>query len=106
MNKEKSTFIYTAELFEFNVIFFDLTNVLATFQKLMDEIVDEINWCLKSNYLDDLIIESLLFEEYIDNFFQIFECFNQYSFSTKLSKCNFFKKKASIFRIQGICREY
>jgi hypothetical protein len=58
----------------------------------MDEIVDGVDWHLGSDYLDDLMIGLLLFEEHIDNFFQIFEHLSQYSFSTKLSKCNFFRK--------------
>jgi hypothetical protein len=80
--------------------------VPATFQRLMDKVVDGVDWHLKSDYLDDLMIGLLLFEEHIDNFSQIFERFSQYSFSAKLSKCNFFKKKASVFRTQGIYREH
>jgi hypothetical protein len=39
------------------------------------------------------MIELLSFEKYISNLSQIFGCFEQYGLSTKLSKCNFFKKK-------------
>jgi hypothetical protein len=65
------------ELFEFNIMPSDLTNVPATFQRLIDEIVDRINWKLRSNYLDDFMIGLLSFEEHIDNFSQVFECLSQ-----------------------------
>jgi hypothetical protein len=55
MNKKKFAFICIAELFEFNIMPFDLTNAPATFQRLMDEVIDGVNWCLGSNYLDDLM---------------------------------------------------
>jgi hypothetical protein len=36
-NKRKLAYIYCAELFEFNVIPFELMNILAIFQRIIDK---------------------------------------------------------------------
>jgi hypothetical protein len=90
-NKEKTNFICAINLFEFNVLLFGLNNAPVYFNK-MDEIVEEINWQVGSNYLNDLIIELLNFKNHINYLKQIFQRLSLFGFSTKLSKYYFFKQ--------------
>jgi reverse transcriptase-like protein len=58
-DKWKATFKTSEGLFEPTVMFFSLTNLLATFQTMMDDIFrDEIAQGWLKIYMDDLIIAS------------------------------------------------
>ena len=57
-DREKTAFISTIGLYEFNVMPFGLSNSPATFQRMMDEVCDELDWRVGSDYIDDIIIGS------------------------------------------------
>jgi hypothetical protein len=92
-DKEKTAFICAMGLFEFNVMPFGLSNAPATFQRMMDEVVADMDWRVGSDYLDDLLVGSLSFEEHLRDLEKVFQRLSQYGLSAKLSKCRFFKTK-------------
>jgi hypothetical protein len=90
-NKEKSAFICCAELFEFNMMLFGLINALATFQKMMDEIIEELGLQAKRNYMNDIIIESEIFKEHLEDLERIFIQLKKVKLRIKPNKCHFLK---------------
>ena len=92
-DKEKTAFTCAMGLFEFNVMPFGLCNAPATFQRLMDEVIADMDWRVGSDYIDDLIIGSLTFEEHCGDLIKVLERLSLYGLTVKLSKCHFFKQK-------------
>lgn len=90
-DKEKTAFVCSAGLFEFNVMPFGLTNAPATFQRMMDEVIADMDWRVGSDYIDDLIVGSLTFEEHLSNLASLFKRLTEYGLTVKLSKCSFGK---------------
>ena len=71
---------------------FGLTNVPATFQRLMESCLGELhlNWCII--HLDDIIVFSRTPEEHIHRLKADFEELKAAGLKLKPSKCDFFKK--------------
>ena len=70
---------------------FGLTNVLATFQHLMESCLGEMHlkWCII--YLDDIIMFSKTPEEHIERLRGVSEKLSAAGLRLKPSKCEFFK---------------
>jgi hypothetical protein len=64
-DKPKTAFITIYGLFEFNVMPFGLTNAPSTFQRAMDELLQEWKWKFCLVYIDDVIIYSKNEEEHL-----------------------------------------
>jgi hypothetical protein len=94
-DKEKTAFISPAGLYEFNVMPFGLTNAPRTFQRMMDEVVGELDSNIGKDYLDDVITGSKSFMEHLKDLKRLFDQLRKYGLSIKLSKCKFFKKELS-----------
>ena len=71
---------------------FGLTNVPATFQRLMENCLGDLhlNWCII--YLDDVIIFSRTPEEHLEQLDAVFTKIGKAGLKLKPSKCEFFKK--------------
>ena len=72
---------------------FGLTNAPATFQRLMESCLAELNlsWCII--YLDDIIVFSQTPEEYLVRLQAIFDKLKAAGLKLKPSKCELFKKQ-------------
>ncbi len=92
-DKEKTAFISHKGLFEFNVMPFGLCNATATFQRMMDEVVEDIDWEVGSDYVDDLMNATSTFEEHLVTLQKIFDRLNKFGLTMKLEKCKFCKTK-------------
>lgn len=92
-DKEKTAFICSLGLFEFNVMPFGLCNAPATFQRMMDEVLSGLKDVVGRDYIDDLIIGSKGFEEHLEHLTKIFNRLREYKLKIKLNKCLFAKKK-------------
>ena len=77
---------------------FGLTNVPATFQRLMESCLGELhlNWCII--YLDDIIVFSQTPEEHVHRLRAVFSKLRAASLKLKPSKCDFFKKEIKYLR--------
>ena len=64
-DKEKTTFTTRSGHWQFRVMPFGLCNAPATFQRLMDLVLDEYKFEFVLVYLDDIIIYSNTFEDHI-----------------------------------------
>ena len=69
---------------------FGLCNAPATFQRLMQNCLGELNLMYCLIYLDDMIVFSKTEEEHLCCLCVVFECFQEHILNLKPSKCEFF----------------
>ena len=82
-------------LFKFNRMPFGLCNAPATFQRLMERCMGEMNLRDCLIYLDDIIIFSSNFEEHLEKLQAVFQRLSNNNLKLKASKCEFFKSHVS-----------
>ena len=72
---------------------FGLCNVLATFQRLMQNCLHELYLIYCLIYLDDIIMFLQTTEEHLHRLHLVFDQFWEYNLKLKLSKCSLFKEE-------------
>lgn len=71
-DKKKMTFINKFGTYEFNVMPFGLCNALATFQRLMDEVLHEFKDKFMVVYLDDITVYLETFNDHVRHLTEVF----------------------------------
>mgnify|MGYP003389980841 FL=1 len=86
-DKEKTSFICHKGSFQFRTMPFGLCNAGATFQRLMDVVLNGISLqgCLA--YLDDVVVFSRTLDEHLEKLRQVFERLQIAGLKLKPSKC-------------------
>ena len=74
---------------------FGLCNAPATFQRLMERCMGDINLRDYLIYLDNIIIFSSTFEDHLDRLQAVFERLQEHNLKLKPSKCELFKEHVS-----------
>ena len=87
----KTAFATHSGLFQFKVMPFGLCNAPATFERLMDQVLQGLRWSRCLVYLDDIISFGTTFEDALDNFTLIFERLRTYALQLKSTKCHLFQ---------------
>ena len=77
--------------YECNRMAFGLTNAPATFQRLMERTMGELNLRECLIFLDDILIFSENFEDHLERLEAVFSRLKQQGLKLKPSKCEFFK---------------
>ena len=72
---------------------FVLCNVPATFQRLMQNTLGELNLTYCVIFLDDMIVFWHTEEEHLEHLRAVFECFRKFNLKLKPSKCLFFQSE-------------
>ena len=90
-DREKTAFSTPRGHFEFNVMRFGLTNATATFRRLMDCVLAGLTETQCLIYIDDIIVFSRSFPEYLQRLRNIFKALRGAGLKLKLSKCHFAK---------------
>ncbi|GBB96358.1 hypothetical protein RclHR1_27350003 [Rhizophagus clarus] len=88
-DKEKTAFICSKGLYEYNVMPFGLKNAPGTFQRLMDEILSEYIGEFVVVYIDDIMIYSKSFEEHMEHLEKVLRKLKEKNIILKLKKCKF-----------------
>ena len=88
-HKQYTTFVCPYGQFYFNVMPFGLTNAPATFQRMMDRILNELREDFCEVYLDDILIYSETFEQHLIHIEKIIQRLNKYGLKLKHKKCHF-----------------
>ena len=70
---------------------FGLCNAPATFERLMDQVLQGLRWSHCLVYLDDIISFGTTFEDALDNLTLIFERLRTYGLQLKSTKCHLFQ---------------
>ena len=95
-DKAKTAFqVGNLGFYECNRMPFGLCNAPATFQRLMERAMGDINLRDCLIYLDDIIIFSDTFEAHLDRLEAVFQRLHTYNLKLKASKCEFFKKEVT-----------
>ena len=88
-------------LFQFKVMPFGLCNAPATFERLMDRVLQGLRWSRCLVYLDDIISFGTTFDDALDNLTLLFERLRSYGLQLKSTKCHLFQTSVPFF---GTCR--
>lgn len=93
-DKKKTAFtVGPLGFYECNRMAFGLTNAPATFQRLMEHCMGDLNFSECIVYIDDIIVFSRTFEEHIERLGDVFSRLQEFGLKLKLSKCSFFQNK-------------
>ena len=95
----KTAFATHSGLFQFRVMPFGLCNAPATFERLMDQVLQGLRWSRCLVYLDDIISFGTTFGDALDNLTSIFERLRMYC--AKVDQVPFVPGVSSFF---GPCR--
>ena len=105
-DKPKTAFMTRKGLFQFRVMPFGLSNVPATFQRLMDHVLRGLQWEKCLVYLDDIIIFGKTFDETLGNLRCVMKRLKTAGLKLKASKCQWFWKSVKylghIFSAEGV----
>lgn len=91
-DREKSAFATCYGLYEFCVMPFGLCNAPATFQRLMENVLNGLQWKTCLVYLDDVIVYSKTFDEHLDRLREVFERLQAAGLKLKPKKCQLFQR--------------
>ena len=80
-------------MYEFLRMPYRLCNAPATFQRLMQNCLGELNLTYALMYLDDVIVYSHTEEDHLCQLQAIFERFQEHGLKLKPSKCSFLRKQ-------------
>ena len=95
-DKSKTAFsVDNLGFYECNRMAFGLTNAPATFQRLMERCMGELNLKECLIFLDDILVFSQNFEEHLERLEAVFSRLKQHGLKLKPSKCEFFKTKVT-----------
>ena len=95
-DKHKTAFtIGNLGFYECNRMAFGLTNAPATFQRLMERCMGEMNLKECLIFLDDILVFSSTFEEHLERLEAVFSRLKQHGLKLKPSKCEFFKNRVT-----------
>ena len=80
-------------VYEFFRMPYGLCNAPATFQRLMQNCLGELNLTYALVYLDDMIVYLKMEEDHLRRLQAVFECFHEHGLKLKPSKCSFLRKQ-------------
>ena len=93
-SKQYTTFtVGNLGFFQCNHMPFGLCNVLAMFQRLMQNCLGKLNLIYCLIYLVDIIIFLQMAEEHLHRLHVVFDWFREYNLKLKPSKCSLFKEE-------------
>ena len=95
-HKERTAFtVGSIGFYEYNKMPFGLTNSPATYQRIMQEILGDLNMKICLIYLDDLIIFSDSFEQHLERLDLILTTLENANLKLAPEKCCFFKPRVN-----------
>ncbi|UYV63284.1 hypothetical protein LAZ67_2003650 [Cordylochernes scorpioides] len=95
-DREKTAFITPDGLYEFKVMPFGLCNALATFERMIDNLLKGLKWTICLCYLDDIIVFSDGFEEHLRRLQLVLNCLKKAGLCLNSNKCKFGAKTITV----------
>jgi len=92
-SSQKAAFVTRRGVFKFNVLAYGLCNAPASFQRLMDMVLNGLTWQFCLVYLDDVVVFSSTFEDHLLRLQQVFDRFRSANLKLKASKCKLFQRQ-------------
>ena len=94
-DREKTAFCTRYGLYQFTVIPFGLCNAPGTFERLMEQILQGLQWETLLIYLDDVIVFSKDVAGQITRLKEVFTRLGTANLKLKPKKCEFFKTEVA-----------
>lgn len=88
-DRQKTAFITPDGLYEFTRLPFGLSNAPATFQRLMDRVLNRLKWTACLVYLDDILVFGRTFEEHQERLDLVLNALCKAKLILNLEKCLF-----------------
>jgi len=99
-DKWKAAFLTNKDLFEPQVMYFGLCNLLGTFQRMMNSIFQELlHKEVLSNYMDNFIISAKTIKKLEEQTIQFLKIAEKHNLCFKWSKYNFNMKEILILKV-------
>ena len=92
-SSQKTAFVTRRGIFKFNVLAYGLCNAPASFQRLMDMVLNGLTWQICLVYLDDVVVFSPTFEDHMSRLQRVFDRFREARLKLKPSKCKLFQRQ-------------
>ncbi|BHF75738.1 hypothetical protein SprV_0501883400 [Sparganum proliferum] len=92
-DREKTAFAVPSGLYEFETMTFGLANAPSTFQRLMNQALEQLIPTSCLIYMDDIIVLGKDFHSYLKNIRAVFNSLRQAGLTLKPSKCIFIKPR-------------
>src|SRR4051794_30351580 len=93
-------------LYKYNVMSFRLCNASATFQRLMNNVLEDILWKYALDYIDDITIYSKTWEDHVEHIKEVLSRLRSAGLMINPDKCHFVAKEVQflghIVGIEGI----
>ena len=96
-SQEKTAFVTPWGKYQFVTMAFGLVNAPSTFQHLMDQLLEGTQ-TFTAAYLDDVIIHSRCWEEYLEHLREILTRLRKACLTIKESKCKFARNECEYLR--------
>ena len=94
--KDKTSFYGAGGgLWRFKVMPFGLCNAPATFERLMERVLGQLQWQICLCYLDDILIFSRSVAQHLEHLKKIFLRLREAKLKLKPKKCHFFQRQVS-----------
>ena len=92
-DKEKTAFCTKYGLFQWKVMPFGLCNAPSTFERLMERVLQGLQWESAVLYLDDIIVFSGTVDDHIQRLEEVFQRLRGANLRLKPKKCHLFKEE-------------
>lgn len=89
-SQDKTAFICSQGLFHFKVMAFGLKNAPATFQRLMERVLGDLQGKNSLVYLDNIIIYSLSMEQHFQDIQAVLDKLKEAHLTVNMKKTHFF----------------
>ena len=109
-DKEKTTFVSRMGLFQFTVVPFGLTNAPATFERLMELVLQGLQWDKCLLYIDNIIVFGADFEQTLLHLDKVLTRIEGAGLKLKPKKCHLFQQEVQflghVVTPGGICCDH
>ena len=95
VDSDKTAFITRRGMFKFKTMPFGLCNAVATFQRLMDLVLNGLNLTICLAYLDDIVLFSKTPEEHLERLELLLQRLQEANLKLKPSKCRLMQTKVT-----------
>jgi transposase InsO family protein len=93
LDKPKTAFITRDMLWEYNVMPQGIKNGPPTFQRIVNNLLGNLQWQCALAYIDDIIIYSKSMSEHLQHLEQVLSLLHHANFRLNATKCEFARKK-------------